>query len=377
MPATHLCASMSSRSPSPSGAQPGNGTSKASFRWFSRALQPWYAAHRRDLPWRRAKDPYRVWLSEVILQQTRVDQGTAYWERFVRRWPNVKALAQATEAEVLKEWQGLGYYSRARNLRAAAQQVLEQFNGRFPATHTALRSLKGVGDYTAAAIASICFDQPEAVVDGNVYRVLARVFGIATPIDSAAGKREFQTLADALVDPHHPGDHNQAVMELGATVCTPKAPACQECPLARRCIARSEGRIAALPVKGKKTSLRIRHFNYLIIRAPQGVLMRQRNGKDIWQGLWELPMLETDKAGTPGLLKNAMGTKGRSVTILTFKKAHGPVEHVLSHQKIMAVLWHCSVPLRWKAPADWRPFNRKDLRALPIHRLMERWMSEL
>lgn len=368
---------MSSRSPLPSGARPGIGKNKASLRWFTKALQPWYAIHRRDLPWRRSKDPYRVWLSEVILQQTRVDQGTAYWERFVKRWPNVKALAKASEADVLKEWQGLGYYSRARNLRTAAQQVVDRFAGRFPGTHAELRALKGVGDYTAAAIASICFGQPEAVVDGNVYRVLARVFGIGTPIDSTAGKREFQEMAQALIDPGHPGDHNQAVMELGATVCTPKQPLCDECPIAGRCLARKEDRTTALPVKSKKTGVRERHFNYLVIRTPKGLLMRQRSGKDIWQGLWELPMVETARPGTLAVLRKALTEQSSGALITEFKKMNGPVEHVLSHQRIVAVFWECPVALRWKAPKDWRSFNPKQLLALPVHRLMERWMSGL
>lgn len=347
------------------------------MRWFTRVLQPWYAAHHRDLPWRRSKDPYRVWLSEVILQQTRVDQGTAYWERFVKRWPNVKALAKASEADVLKEWQGLGYYSRARNLRSAAQQVVDRFAGRFPGTHAELRTLKGVGDYTAAAIASICFGRPEAVVDGNVYRVLARAFGIGTPIDSTIGKRQFQELANALIDPERPGDHNQAVMELGATVCTPKQPQCGKCPLARNCVARREERITVLPVKTKKTSVRTRHFNYLVIRTPKGLLMRQRGEKDIWQGLWELPMVETGVQATTTLLRKAMAGPSAGAQVKEFKKTHGPVEHVLSHQRIVAVFWECPVPPRWSAPKDWRPFNNKDLHALPVHRLMERWMSGL
>lgn len=368
---------MSSRSHLPSAPQPGNGKDRASLRWFTRAIQPWYDTHRRDLPWRRSKDPYRVWLSEVILQQTRVDQGTAYWERFVKRWPNVKALAKASEVDVLKEWQGLGYYSRARNLRAAAHQVVERFAGRFPGTHTELRTLKGVGDYTAAAIASICFSQPEAVVDGNVYRVLARVFGIDTPIDSSSGKRQFQEVANALIDPDRPGDHNQAVMELGATVCTPKQPRCGKCPLARNCAARKEERITALPVKSKKTRVRTRHFNYLVIRTPKGLLMRQRSGKDIWQGLWELPMVETARPGTPAVLRKAFTEQSSGAPITEFKKMHGPVEHVLSHQRIVAVFWECPVALRWKAPKDWRSFNPKQLLALPVHRLMERWMSGL
>ena len=263
--------------------------------WFSRALLPWYRAHRRPLPWRGDPDPYRVWLSEVILQQTRVDQGLAYWQRFTERYPTVKDLATAPEGEVLKLWQGLGYYSRARNLLSAARQVVNDHGGQFPSTHAELLKLKGVGDYTAAAIASICFGRPDAVVDGNVFRVLARVFGIETPIDSTAGRKEFRALAGRLLDPAHPGDHNQAVMELGATVCTPKNYACLLCPLQARCIAFATGRIDALPVKAGVTRTRDRFFNYLHIATAKGLFLRQRTGKDIWQGLWELPLIESEK----------------------------------------------------------------------------------
>ncbi|MEO8068831.1 MAG: A/G-specific adenine glycosylase, partial [Flavobacteriales bacterium] len=263
--------------------------------WFSKALLPWFAENKRDLPWRNTTDPYRIWLSEVILQQTRVDQGLAYWKRFVERWPTVTDLARASEDEVLKEWQGLGYYSRARNLRSAALQVVHEHRGVYPTTHVGLLKLIGVGDYTAAAIASICFSRPEAVVDGNAYRVLARVFGIATPIDSTAGKKEFKALANTLIDPDHPGDHNQAVMELGATVCTPRNPDCGSCPLRNRCVALKESRIATLPVKVKKQVVRVRYFNYLVLRSPKGIFLHQRSGKDIWQGLWEFPLIETGR----------------------------------------------------------------------------------
>ena len=346
--------------------------------WFSKALLPWYAENKRDLPWRNTADPYRIWLSEVILQQTRVDQGLAFWERFVRRWPTVAHLAKASEDEVLKEWQGLGYYSRARNLRTAAQQVLQDHGGTFPRTHVALLSLKGVGDYTAAAIASICFGAPEAVVDGNVYRVLSRVFGLASPIDSTEGKRAFRELANTLIDHDHPGNHNQAVMELGATVCTPRNPDCGHCPLRGRCLAVKEDRVATLPVKSKKQAVRVRHFNYLIIRSPKGLLMRQRNGKDIWQGLWELPLIETERPASVLTLTKGIGRSlGVGLPPWRLMKTGPSVEHLLSHQRIVATFWTCEANSRWPAPKDWKAFTRSGLKKLAVHRLMERWLEKV
>lgn len=344
----------------------------SSRSWFSRALLPWYRENQRPLPWRKTPDPYRIWLSEVILQQTRVDQGTAYWHRFVERYPSVAHLANASEDQVLRLWQGLGYYSRARNLRRAALQVVGDHGGLFPADHAALLRLKGVGDYTASAIASICFGIPEPVVDGNVYRVLSRVFGIATPIDSTAGKKEFRSLAAELIDPQHPGDHNQAVMELGAVVCTPKSPRCSECPLARKCVALRDARVTDLPVKSKRTSVRERHFNYLWVAAKGGLYLRQRTGKDIWQGLWELPLVETAAPMTrrsfPARLRADLG-HGWAID-----SVQGPVKHVLSHQVIHSLLWKASPPKGFTPPADWKrvAWSALDSHALP--RLVERYL---
>lgn len=360
----------------------------SSRSWFSRALLPWYRENQRPLPWRRTQEPYHIWLSEVILQQTRVDQGTAYWHRFVERYPTVAQLAKASEDQVLRLWQGLGYYSRARNLRTAAQQVVKEHDGQFPPDHATLLKLKGVGDYTASAIASICFGKAEPVVDGNVYRVLARVFGIATPIDSTEGKKAFRSLAAELIAKENPGDHNQAVMELGATVCTPKNPRCGDCPLARKCIAKAEGRIAELPVKAGKTKTRTRHFNYLQIETKDGIYLRKRTGKDIWQGLWELPMVETGKAlglnQRPAIAdstgsNSSVDPPGRPTSIQQgwrFLKRSSPVKHVLSHQIIHAVFWEAVPPSGFKPPKDWKPVPWKKIGAHALPRLIERQLAE-
>lgn len=345
----------------------------SSRSWFSKALRSWYAAGHRDLPWRRTRDPYRIWLSEVILQQTRIDQGTAYYERFVERHPTVHHLAGAADDEVMRLWQGLGYYSRARNLLAAARCVVADHGGRFPDTVEGLRALKGVGDYTAAAIASIAFDRPAAVVDGNVYRVLARVFGIATPIDSTAGRREFAALAGDLLDPEHPGDHNQAVMELGATVCLPRAPQCGQCPVADRCIARGTDRIAGLPVKAGRTSVRERHFNYLCIVVNGALALRKREGRDIWQGLHEPPLLESEAPLDPA----AFGRALRLWLGPGWKVSAHPVaaRHVLSHQVLHAKFWEVAPPGGFTPPPEWRFVNTADLERHAVPRLIERYLA--
>ncbi|MBK8500464.1 MAG: A/G-specific adenine glycosylase [Flavobacteriales bacterium] len=338
--------------------------------WFSRALLPWYRENRRDLPWRATTDPYRVWLSEVILQQTRVDQGLAYWHRFVKRYPTVKKLAAASEDEVLRLWQGLGYYSRARNLRVAAKQVVRAHGGSFPADYTTLKKLKGVGEYTAAAIGSICFGLPEPVVDGNVYRVLARCFGVATPIDSLAGRREFRELAAKLLDPTAPGDHNQAVMELGATVCTPKNPRCDDCPLKRKCIARVSKRIGALPVKDKKAKVRNRYFNYLHVEVNGRTYFTKRSAKDIWQGLYELPLIESRKALTACSMEAELGrgwtSLGRPVRM----------KHILSHQVLHATFWRMKVPAGARRPTHWIAVPAGAIERYALPRLIERYLAQ-
>ena len=260
---------------------------------FTLTLIEWFRENGRDLPWRQTRDPYAIWLSEIILQQTQVRQGWDYWERFMRRWPTVADLAAATEDEVLREWQGLGYYSRARNLHAAARQIIA--GGGFPTTIEGLRALKGVGDYTAAAIGSFAFDLPAAVVDGNVYRVLARHFGIATPINTPDGKKEFAALAQSLLPEGSlcnggAAAYNQAIMDFGATLCTPLSPRCQQCPLMDTCSAFRDNRVGQLPVKLKTTKVKERRLTYVYIRCNGMTAIHRRPAGDIWQGLYE-PLL--------------------------------------------------------------------------------------
>ena len=268
---------------------------------FARTLLDWFQTYGRELPWRQTRDPYAIWLSEIILQQTQVKQGWDYWQRFMRRWPTVDDLAAASEDEVLREWQGLGYYSRARNLHYAARQIVAL--GHFPDTLDGIKQLKGVGDYTAAAIGSIAFVLPAAVVDGNVYRVLSRYFGIDTPINTTEGKKLFTTLAQELLPvdkslTSHPSpltsEYNQAIMDFGAIQCTPQSPKCEACPLMESCEAFRTNRIQELPVKLKTLKIRERHLIYMYIRYKGQTAIHRRGAGDIWQGLWE-PLLTDDE----------------------------------------------------------------------------------
>lgn len=259
---------------------------------FSDKIIDWYNLNKRSLPWREIKDPYLIWISEIILQQTRVAQGYDYFVRFINRFPTVQSLAEADEDEVLKYWQGLGYYSRARNLHFAAKSI----KGDFPETYNDILSLKGVGEYTAAAICSFAFNMPYAVVDGNVYRVLSRYLGIQTPIDSSEGKKMFASLANEFLDKSKPATYNQGIMDFGALQCTPSSPDCSTCPLADSCVALSEGLINMLPVKQHKTKTTNRFFNYIYVRMGAYTFINKRNGNDIWKNLFELPLIETERS---------------------------------------------------------------------------------
>ena len=348
---------------------------------FTTDLLRWYAENRRELPWRDTQDPYLIWLSEVILQQTRIQQGWAYWERFVHRWPTVDSLAAASEDEVLRLWQGLGYYSRARNLHAAAKQIVQI--GGFPRTYEAIRSLKGVGDYTAAAIASFAFGLPHAVVDGNVYRVLSRHFGIDTPINTTEGKKLFSSLANQLLPADQPAAFNQAMMDFGAIQCTPQSPRCVICPFTVTCDALRTGRIDSLPVKEKKLTIKTRHFAYLYIRCQQSTAFHRRSAGDIWQGLWEPLLFESDDSPSPlGELEGAANAKlhdfirqsGVEGTLTLLKSQ---VKHVLTHRILLAdfYLWDVPSPPSLPPTYEWLPESSLDDYAKP--RLVEILLDSL
>jgi len=252
----------------------------------------WYNHNKRELPWRETSNAYHIWVSEIILQQTQIVTGLNYYQRIINRFPNVMEMALAPEDELLKLWQGMGYYTRARNMHATARMIAEKFNGQFPDNYQDIASLKGIGSYTAAAIASIAFNLPHAVVDGNVYRVLSRLFAIDTPIDSTEGKKEFQQIATELLDNQHPALHNQAVMELGALVCKPANPDCQNCPIKDQCIANQQNNTDNYPVKSKKIVPTKRYLTFVLIQNQHHLYISKRVGKDIWHGLYQLPMIE-------------------------------------------------------------------------------------
>ncbi len=297
---------------------------------FSKKLVEWYQDDHRDLPWRNTRDPYKIWLSEIILQQTRVAQGLPYYQRFVKKYPTVVALAKARLPEILRLWQGLGYYSRARNLHACARAVVDLHRAEFPKTAAALRTLPGIGAYTAAAIASFAYDEPVAVVDGNVYRVLARYFGIGDDISSTSGKLRFAQLAQELIPHAQAASYNQAIMEFGAMCCTPKSPACADCVLRSGCRARAGQNPENYPVKSKIKAVRHRYFYYFVTRQAGRVAMKQRSEKDIWQGLFDFPLLEKTKALTPISLKKLWSQFGEPLSVSPEYK------HQLTHQTIHA-----------------------------------------
>lgn len=341
---------------------------------FHTNIYKWYTINKRDLPWRKDGDPYKIWLSEIILQQTRVEQGKNYFYRFVEAYPTVNDLASAHEDEVLKLWQGLGYYSRARNLHASAKIIASQYNGTFPNDYKSIIALKGVGPYTAAAVASIAFNLPYPAVDGNIYRVLSRYYGIETPIDSSAGKKEFQQLAEELIQGQEPGMHNQALMEFGALQCVPKSPKCENCPVVESCFTYKNGLVAQLPVKEKKTKQRHRYFYYYMYDMGDSILLDKRSGNDIWQNLYQLPLMEREKALSDSELLHAdFPVKTMQVNV---KSISGQKKHVLSHQIIHAKLIYLEVQGNFNNQSPLIRVNKKDISKFAVSRLVEQFLQE-
>jgi len=336
---------------------------------FSAIIITWYNQNKRDLPWRHTTNPYLIWISEIILQQTRVAQGYDYFIRFTQRFPDIRSLADAPEDEVMKYWQGLGYYSRARNLHVAAKSM----NGVFPDTYQGVLALKGVGEYTAAAICSIAYNMPYAVVDGNVYRVLSRYFGINTPIDSTKGRKEFKELAQELIDIDRPALYNQALMEFGALQCIPQSPDCTVCPLADSCLALANGIIKQLPVKGTKTKTQNRYLNYLFVRSGDCVFIHKRTGNDIWQNLYELPLIETDEPvaeeefySLPVLKEMFSGGEIPPLRLL-----QRDIKHVLSHRILHCNFYEIVLPDESHSFSGYLKIKPEDIHLYPVPRLLQ------
>ena len=329
---------------------------------FSLLITEWYRQNKRELPWRSVSDPYKIWLSEIILQQTRVEQGRSYYQKFVDHYLTATDLANASEQDVLNDWQGLGYYSRARNLHFSAKYIRDELNGVFPQTYDEIIKLKGVGKYTAAAIASFAFNEPKAVVDGNVYRFLSRAFNVDTPIDSTKGQKDFQILADSLIPKDNPADHNQAMMEIGALVCTPTSPQCMFCPVTEICESRVKGTQLDLPVKSKKTKVRNRYFHYLIYTEYGKTLIEQRTEKGIWQQLYQFPLIETESEKWDAAPKNYITV---SETVV----------HKLSHQHIHAKFYTLQ-GFPKKMETGFVTINTADIQDYPLPRIIDRYLEK-
>lgn len=340
-------------------------------------LLKWYAANKREMPWRLTKDPYRIWLSEVILQQTRVDQGTPYYERFLKEFPTLRHLARAKQDSVFKLWQGLGYYNRATNLMTAAQEISMKYKGIFPSHYDDLIQLKGIGPYTAAAIASIAFDQPVAVVDGNVSRVLSRYFGVEEAIDTSKGKKQIALLAQEFLDKYFPGEHNQAVMELGALICTPRQPNCRKCPLNNSCAALASKKTTLIPFKTGKQKPVQKYFNYaFILKGNECLLYKRTSG--IWKNLYEPPLMETNQRAewTEILerLKEEYSLPLRKLVVIP--EPVYETQHQLTHRRIHARFWIVQTTNAINTRNS--PFilvNINNIHQYPVHRLFDKFLK--
>jgi len=337
----------------------------------------WYLNNHRSLPWRETKNPYKIWLSEIILQQTRIEQGLDYYLNFVNTFPNVGKLANASEDQVLKMWQGLGYYSRARNLHFTAKHVENNLNGRFPDNYTDLIKLKGIGPYTAAAISSFAFNEPRAVVDGNVVRVLSRVYDEATPANSSAGKKIFQELADKTLHEAKPGLYNQAIMELGSQVCKPSSPKCNECPWNDRCLSLKRKNWTDRPVKIKSKPPKERIIDYVVLETNNELIFRKRTQNDIWKGLHDFDSIENVNEPSPSYLKTEILKKHPHLSISEQSIApEREYSHILSHQKIQARFW------RWKTDGEinensiYLKVQKDEMDRVAVPRLVHKYLED-
>ncbi len=344
---------------------------------ISEELINWYQHHKRDLPWRKSKDPYKIWLSEIILQQTRVEQGLPYYYHFIEKYPTIEALANASEEQVLKSWQGLGYYSRARNLQFTAKEIVSNLNANFPNTYNELIKLKGIGEYTAAAISSFAFNEKRAVVDGNVFRFLSRLYKIDLPINSSVGKKEFTKIANELIDPNQPGLFNQAIMEFGSMLCKPK-PNCEHCPFQTNCLSFSDQTVLNFPVKINKVKVRERYFHYFHIKKNNAIYLNKRIEKDIWQNLFELPKIEVKQRMHEAEVTNSAEWQAffenEKFTVESISPEH---KHVLTHQRIFAKFWQISISPNWhKKQRKFALVKDEELMNFALPRLIEQYFQK-
>jgi len=340
---------------------------------FHLLITNWYRQNARFLPWRNTKNAYFIWLSEIILQQTRVNQGLNYFLKFQNNYPTVKHLAEASEQQVLSDWQGLGYYSRARNLHFTAKIVANEFNGIFPNSFEEIKKMKGIGDYTASAIASFAFDLPHAVVDGNVFRVISRLYDIETPIDTSEGKKIFDSLAKELLGDNPPAIHNQAIMEFGALQCVPANPNCEICPLIGQCLAFKNKSITERPQKRGKIIPRNRYFHFVQFEDGENILLEKRTSKDIWQHLFQFPLIEAEQNTELTEIEEQLTTRFE----MRPTAVSSQIKHILTHQRIYAHVWKFdSFPAKNRMDSDWLIVNKNDLIIYPIPRLLDRYLLE-
>ena len=345
--------------------------------FISSKLIEWFKHNKRDLPWRGIDDPYKIWISEIILQQTRVNQGWDYYTRFIKRFPNVKSLSEAEEVEVLKYWQGLGYYSRARNLHTASRMIMEQFGGEFPNDYDSVLKLKGVGEYTAAAIVSFAWNKAYPVVDGNVFRFLSRLFGINEPIDTGSGKKLFMQIAGKLIDVKRAGLFNQAIMEFGALQCVPASPECHVCSFAEICYAYNSNQVSDFPVKQNKVKTKTRYFHYFHIRFRDYTYLSQRTGKDIWQNLYEFPCIESEEPLSFEQLQQTeqfrklfpASIKAQCKLVVSKKK------HVLTHRVLYVDFYEVILNEEPESLSRFTKIHSKDIDIYPVHRLMQFYLE--
>ncbi len=332
--------------------------------------------NRREMPWKGEKDPYKIWLSEIILQQTRVEQGLSYYNIFIKTFPNVHKLANAKDEKIFKLWEGLGYYTRCRNLIATARLIAKERKGVFPDTYEEILSLKGVGPYTAAAISSFAYNLPHAVVDGNVFRVLARVFGLTTPTDSTIGKKHFNALAEELLDKKQPGLYNQAIMDFGATICKPAVPLCKKCVFKKHCVAFENDMVAELPVKEKKIKIKKRWFYYIVIEFKNEVAIVQRKGKDIWQDLHEFPLIESVKAlNKSNILKQLVLKQWLIEGTYEVRDISSHFKQLLSHQLINSQF--ITIKLNKKIEGNWKWISKEKLKTFAFPQLINQFLKNL
>lgn len=347
---------------------------------FSYLIIVWYGKYKRDLPWRRTSDPYLIWVSEVILQQTRVEQGLAYYERFTERFPDVGSLAEAGEDEVMKLWQGLGYYSRARHMHQAAKSIYDERRGQFPASYNELLKMKGIGEYSAGAISSIAYGEPQPVIDGNVMRVMARYTGITIPVNTAAGIKSIRVMLETLIDKEQPGVFNQALMELGALVCKPKQPLCHLCPLTLECHAFLHNKTTELPVLKKSTAFKTRYLHYLFIISNQNsrkyTWIKKRLGNDIWKNLYDFPLIESDHEMTDDdLYLSGEFQSMMAATDFHLLFSENRMKHLLSHQELIVRFF--IIKVNDFKQEDCQKIILGDLRNYPVPRLIENFLKKV